>query len=457
MHIVVVGVNYRTAPVEVRERFAIEPERFPEALREWNGLNDVLEGVIVSTCNRTELYAVVDRDQWSPWEVRDFMESYFGVPGQSFMPYLYTYLDEEAMRHLFRVAAGLDSMVLGETQILGQLKDAFFLAQREKRTGTIFNMLFKQVITLAKRAHTETGIGENAVSVPYAAVELGKRIFGSFQNKKVLVIGAGETSELTVKHLHAGGAEKIAVTNRTLERAQELAAKFNGQAFPLNQLSQQLKEADVVITSTGSAKALVTKEVVEKVMRERASRPLFMIDIAVPRDLDPAIHEVSNVYLYDIDDLEGIVEANLEERKRLSMQIEAMIDEEIEAFTKWYRSLGVGTVIQAMQAKAARIHQETMESLQHKLPDLTDRELKVIQKLTKSMLNQMMQDPIRRVKEMAPERNGEEALNYLTKLFALEDQLEQQRKGGSSNGTPEVSAAEEWTPIRPRQGSLSLA
>jgi glutamyl-tRNA reductase len=453
MHIVVIGLNYRTAPVEIRERFAIAPERLPEAIREMKAWKSVLECVIVATCNRTELYAVVDRDNWCPKHVRDFMESWFGTPKASFTPYLYAHEDDEAKQHLFRVACGLDSMVLGETQILGQVRDAFLMAQQERTTGTIFNMLFKQAITVAKRAHSETGIGENAVSVSYAAVELGKRIFGSFHNKNVLIVGAGKMSELTVKHLHASGAGRVAVTNRTYARAEELAAKFGGQAYSFERLQQLLTEADVVITSTGSAQTILTKREVEEAMRVRPSRPLFMIDIAVPRDLDPAIHEVSNVYLYDIDDLEGIVEANMELRRQHSQQIDAMIAEELNVFDQWYRSLGVGPVIRALQEKATDIHRETMESMRNKLPDLTERELKTIHKLTKSMMNQMMHDPIQRVKEMAPQRHGDEALEYVTKLFALEEQLNRQNE---ADVLPEAKdAAEQRLPVQ--HGTLSLA
>ncbi|WP_309120349.1 glutamyl-tRNA reductase [Paenibacillus sp.] len=453
MHIVVVGLNYRTAPVEVRERFTIAPERLPQAIREMKSWKSVLECVIVATCNRTELYAVVDRDSFCPQHVRNFMASWFGIAKDEFAPYLYTYEDDEAKRHLFRVACGLDSMVLGETQILGQVRDAFLLAQQERATGTLFNMLFKQAVTVAKKAHSETGIGENAVSVSYAAIELGKSIFGSYRNKSVLIVGAGKMSELTVKHLSASGAERIAVTNRTYERAVELAGKFGGQAYPFDRLPSLLSEADVVISSTGSNATILSKRDMEAAMRERSGRPMFMIDIAVPRDLDPDIHDVPNVYLYDIDDLEGIVEANLELRRQQSTRIESMIDEELSAFDQWYRSLGVGPVIRALQERAKEIHLETMDSMRNKLPDLTERELKIIHKLTKSMLNQMMHEPIQRVKELAPSRHGDEALEYFTKLFALEEatRVPPTPKGEKQPSEPK----EDRLPLQ--HGSLSLA
>ncbi len=453
MHIVVVGLNYRTAPVEVRERFTIAPERLPQAVREMKRWKSVLECVIVATCNRTELYAVVDRDSFCPQHVRNFMASWFGIAKEEFAPYLYTYEDDEAKRHLFKVACGLDSMVLGETQILGQVRDAFLLAQQERATGTLFNMLFKQAVTVAKKGHAETGIGENAVSVSYAAIELGKRIFGSYRNKNVLIIGAGKMSELTAKHLSASGAERISVTNRTLERAEELAVKFGGQAYSFEALPALLSAADVVISSTGSNGTILSKRDIEAAMKDRPSKPMFMIDIAVPRDLAPDIHDVPNVYLYDIDDLEGIVEANMEQRRKQSSRIEAMIEAELGAFEQWYRSLGVGPVIRALQEKAKDVHLETMESMRNKLPDLTERELKIIHKLTKSMLNQMMHEPIQRVKEMAPGRHGDEALAYFTKLFALEEanRVPPEPKGEKPASEP----TEERLPLQ--HGSLSLA
>lgn len=456
MHIVVVGLNYRTAPVEIRERFTIAPEQLAQALQEMKHWKSILECVVVATCNRTELYAVVDRDGFCPQHVRNFMAHWFGIEKSKFLSYLYHYEDDDAKRHLFRVASGLDSMVIGETQILGQVRDAFLLAQKLGATGSIFNTLFKSGITVAKRAHAETGIAENAVSVSYAAIELGKRIFGSYRHKNVVIVGAGKMSELTARHLAAGGAASIAVTNRTLGRAQEVAAKFGGQAYPFDRLPELLAEADVVISSTGSAGHVLTKLDVANAMRGRASRPMFMIDIAVPRDLDPAIHDVDNVFLYDIDDLEGIVESNLEQRRRESETIEGMIDEELAAFDQWYRSLGVGPVIGALQEKARNVHHETMESMRNKLPDLTERELKIIHKLTKSMLNQMIHEPIQRVKEMAPERHGTDAIAYFTKLFALEQAM---REAEEAPEPPKASSARPAEELRrPLQhGSLTLA
>lgn len=454
MHILAVGLNYRTAPVAVRERFAVAEAEMPEALGRLKATKSILECVIVATCNRTEIYAVVDRHNVCGYHIRSFMEQWFGAPIQDFHSHLYIHEDDKAIEHLFRVTSGLDSMVVGETQILGQVRNAFLTAQEHKTTGTLFNMLFKQAVTMAKRAHAETSIGENAVSVSYAAVELGKRIFGSFAGKSVLIIGAGKMSELTAKHLHANGCGKVVVANRSLEGAQQLAEKFEGTACTLVELEKQLAQADIVISSTGAAGYVLTSEQVEQVMKKRKSRPLFMIDIAVPRDLDPTIMDVQNVFLYDIDDLEGIVESNMEQRRQEALKIEAMIVQEMADFDQWFKTLGLSPVIRALQEKAAHVHEETMDSLFKKLPDLSEREVKVIRKLTKSIVNQMMHDPILRVKEMAAEKNGDEAIEMFTKIFALEEQLHQrvgQQETGSIKLATANSSRDHKVLLRPRQ------
>lgn len=430
MHIIAVSLNYRTAPVEIRERFAFAEESLPLALNELKRTKSISEGVIVSTCNRTEIYAVVNRMQMCGHHVREFMERWFGIPRPEFTKYLQIHEDEEAVRHLFRVTCGLDSMIIGETQILGQVREAFFRAQESKATGTLFNRLFKQAITLAKRAHTETAINDNAVSVSYTAVELGKRIFGSFANRNVMILGAGKMGELTLKHLKAGGAGKVVVANRTLTRAEELAKRVEGIACSLDEAAESIirHHIDIVITSTGADGYVLTKQQMETVMKQRSRQPLFIIDIAVPRDVDPAIAELEQVFLYDIDDLQAIVDSNLASREREAEKIMKMIDAEEQAFQEWYRTLGVSPVIQALQERAARVHEDMMDSLLRKLPDLDEREIKVIRKLSKSVANQMLHDPINRIKEMAAERRGHEAVEMFTQIFALEDQLQLEKE-----------------------------
>lgn len=466
MHIIVVGLNYRTAPVEVRERFTFADRDLPEALRQLQHTKSIMECVIVATCNRTELYAVVDRPHLCGHYIRNFMEQWFKLPRGQFTNHLYMYEDEKAIDHLFRVTCGLDSMVIGETQILGQVRNAFLLAQTEKTTGTMFNTLFKQAVTLAKRAHSETSIGEAAVSVSYAAVELGKRIFGHFGGKTVMIVGAGKMSELTAKHLYANGVERVFVVNRTYDRATQLADKFNGIPLSMKEALGKLSETDIVISSTGSDGYVLAREQVAAAMQRRKARPLFMIDIAVPRDLDPGIASVENVFLYDIDDLEGIVESNLEQRRQEAAKIETFIAAEMEAFRQWYKTLGVVPLIRALQDKAAAIHEETMDSMYKKLPDLDDRERKIIRKLTKSIVNQMMQDPILRIKELAGEKHGDDAMDLFVKLFALEETLaeakEQQRQSGlleakSTAAQQQAEAAPAFSKSMNAKGMPSIA
>jgi glutamyl-tRNA reductase len=424
MHILAVGINFKTAPVAVREKVTFVESTLPEALQQLKDTKSILECVILATCNRTEIYAVVDQLHTGRHFIRTFLEKWFGVSREYLDAYRYVHEDDDAIAHLFRVTCGLDSMVIGETQILGQIKDAFALALQNEATGTIFNMLFKQAVTLGKRAHAETSIGENAVSISYAAIELGKKIFGRFNDKSVLIIGAGKMSELAVKHLHASGAPTVYVVNRTYARAQELAVKFQGAAFPFEQLDKVLEKVDIVISSTGADHVVLSKAEITAVMNRRKNRPLFMIDIAVPRDLDPQINEIPNVYLYDIDDLEGIVEYNLQERKAEALKIEEMLQTEMSEFRQWMATLGVVPLIKSLREKSLSVQEDTMRSIENKLPNLSERELKILRKHTKSIVNQLLRDPILRVKEMAGQPGAEQSLEMFEKLFALEDWVE---------------------------------
>ncbi|MDM5199971.1 glutamyl-tRNA reductase [Fictibacillus enclensis] len=427
MHILVVGLNYKTAPVEIREKVSFQPTELAEAHKALRARKSILECTIVSTCNRTEVYAVVDQLHTGRYYMKSFLAEWFSIETNDLNPFLFIREEEIAVEHLFRVAAGLDSMVLGETQILGQVRDSFLLAQQEGTTGTIFNHLFKQAITLAKRSHSETEIGENAVSVSYAAVELAKKIFGGLEKKDILIVGAGKMGELTAKHLHSNGVASVHVVNRTYEKALELAGRFNGTAHPMEELGSVLNIADIVITSTGSESYVITKEMVQSLLKQRKGRPLFMVDIAVPRDLDPGLNELESVFLYDIDDLEGIVEANLAERKKEAEKIEIMIEGEIVAFQSWVNMLGVVPVITALREKALAVQAETMQSIERKMPHLSDREKKVLSKHTKSIVNQLLRDPIVRIKEQAGEPGADQALEFFTKIFALEEEVKQQQ------------------------------
>ncbi|HLG26949.1 MAG TPA: glutamyl-tRNA reductase [Paenisporosarcina sp.] len=428
MHTIVVGVNFRTAPVEIRERLSFVESDLPQAMRALQEQKSILENVIVSTCNRTEIYAIVDQLHTGRYYIKQFLANWFNISIESFSSYLFIYESDGALEHLFRVTAGIDSMVLGETQILGQVRKSFLEGQERGTTGTVFNQLFKQSITLAKRAHSETAIGENAVSVSYAAIELAKKIFGSLKNKHVVILGAGKMGELAIKNLHSNGAGKITVINRTLEKAQLLADKFNGQAKSMQELQCALLEADILISSTGSTDFVIDLELMQFVERLRKGKPLFMVDIAVPRDLDPRIGNLSNVFLYDIDDLQGIVEANLVERQIAANEIMLMIELELVQFKDWLGTLGVVPVISALRQKALQIQEDTMVSIENKMPELTDRERKILNKHTKSIINQLLKEPILQAKELAASSNSHEQLQLFQQIFGIEEQVQQEKE-----------------------------
>jgi glutamyl-tRNA reductase len=441
MHIIVVGLNYKTAPIEVRERVSFQEETLQAAMATLQKKKSILENIIVSTCNRTEIYAVVDQLHTGRYYIKNFISEWFQIDPEQIVPYLFIYENEAACQHLMKVTCGLDSMVLGETQILGQVRNSFLTAQEIETSGTVFNQLFKQAITLAKKAHSETEIGSNAVSVSYAAVELAKKIFGSLDGKHVLVLGAGKMGELAMKNLQGNGATKITVINRTYEKAQAVAERYHGSARTMNELQCALLDADIVISSTGANHYVITKDLMEHVDRLRKGKPLFMVDIAVPRDLEPSISDIPGVFLYDIDDLEGIVEANLAERKKAAEAIYLMIEEEIVEFNHWLNMLGVVPIISALREKALAIQAETMESIERKMPNLTEREKKILNKHTKSIVNQLLKDPILQVKEMAGSKDAERSLELFKKIFNLniETEEKQQSETAKSETVPKAS------------------
>ncbi|MFC4355989.1 glutamyl-tRNA reductase [Chryseomicrobium palamuruense] len=426
MNTLVVGVNYRTAPVEIREKLSFIEAELPNAMEALQEQKSILENVIVSTCNRTEVYATVDQLHTGKYYIKQFLAAWFDLSIDELSRYVFVKEEDEAKKHLFKVSAGIDSMVLGETQILGQVKKSFLSGQEHGTTGTVFNQLFKQAVTFAKRAHAETAIGENAVSVSYAAVELGKKIFGSLKNKHIVILGAGKMGELAIQNLHGSGAGKVTVINRTFEKAEVLAEKFNGQAKPLDELQCTLLEADILISSTGSSTYVIDYQLMQFVDKLRKGKPLFMVDIAVPRDLDPKIGDLPNVFLYDIDDLQGIVEANLAERKRAASKIEEMIEGEIVAFNDWIATLGVVPVISALRKRASSIQQETMASIENKMPDLTDREKKILNKHTKSIINQLLKEPILQAKELSTSPEAAKQLALFQQIFGIEDDVQEE-------------------------------
>ncbi|WP_042474985.1 glutamyl-tRNA reductase [Bacillus ndiopicus] len=424
MHTLVVGLNYKTAPVEIREKLSFIESEIPNAMEALQQQKSILENVIVSTCNRTEIYAVVDQLHTGRYYIKRFLAEWFHLSIEQFEAHLFIHEEQQAIQHLFKVTAGIDSMILGETQILGQVRTSFLQGQELGTTGTVFNQLFKQAVTFAKRAHNETAIGENAVSVSYAAVELAKKIFGSLKKTHVAILGAGKMGELAIQNLYGNGVGQVTVINRTFEKAQDLAAKFEGAAKSMQELQCTLLEADILISSTGATNYVIDYELMQYVARMRKGQPLFMVDIAVPRDLDPRIADLPNVFLYDIDDLQGIVEANLAEREKAATQIMQMIGYEVAEFKAWLTTLGVVPVIAALRKKASRIQEETMLSIENKMPDLTERERKILSKHTKSIINQLLKEPILQAKEMANSSKANEQLQLFQAIFGIEDDVQ---------------------------------
>lgn len=426
MYILQVGFNYKTTPIEIREKLTFSEATIDEAMKELNTRKSILENVILSTCNRTEIYAVVDQLHTGRYYIKQFLSDWFQVPMEEFTPYLQMNENDAAIEHLFRVSVGLNSMVLGETQILGQVRDAFLTAQNNKVTGTIFNELFKRAITFAKRTHRETAIGEQAVSVSYAAVELAKKIFGDIADKHVVVYGAGEMGELALKNLHGAGVNKITIVNRTIERAKDMARFFGAKTAKVEELPSVLKEADILISSTAARQPVLMKEDIAPIQKERKGKLLFLVDIAVPRDLDPNISELDSVFLYDIDDLQDIVDQNLAARSEIATEIEEELNIEIDDFKEWVTTLGVVPVIRALREKALAIQGETFASIKRKIPDLTEREQKVISKHTKSIINQLLKEPIIQAKEMAGKQNAEELLSTFIDIFGIDEKVKEE-------------------------------
>ncbi len=443
MHIIALSLNYKNTGVEEREQVTFQDDEVVEALHKLREQKSILEATLLSTCNRTELYVVSDQEHTGAYYSRKFLADWFDVDYEKIKQLTDMKVADEAVSHLFKVTAGLDSMVLGETQILGQIRDAFLTAQEEHTTGTIFNKLFKEAITVAKRGHNETDISKNAVSISYAAVELAKRIFANVKKSRVLVIGAGEMAEESLLNLTSNGIEDVVVLNRSLEKAEELAARFNGRAENLHALESELKEADIVISSTSSPDYVIKKDMIDEVNKTRGTSPLILIDIALPRDIDPAIDSSGNVYMYNVDDLQGLVDANLASREEEAEKIMAMIDGTTAEFEEWLNVQGVVPVIQAMRTKSLNIHDETLDSLERKLPDMSDRERTVISKHMKSIINQMLRDPIIFTKEIAGDKKREEKLEDIMAMFHIEEEVEAQREVSNSKQREKLQARKE--------------
>lgn len=440
MHIIALSLNYKNASVEDREKVTFQDDEVVEALHALRDQKSILEATLLSTCNRTELYVVSDQEHTGAYYTRKFLAEWFDVDYDTIKGMTELKVAEEAVEHLFKVTAGLDSIVLGETQILGQIREAFLIAQEEHTTGTIFNKLFKEAITVAKRGHSETDISKNAVSMSYAAVELAKKIFANVKKSKVLVIGAGEMAEESLLNLTSNGIEDLVVVNRSIDKAQVLADKFKGRATLLANLEEELLDADIVISSTSSNTYVIDKEMMDRVSTKRGNQSLIMIDIAMPRDIDPSISESDTIYIYNVDDLQGLVDANLKTREKEAEKIMNMIDGSRDDFEEWLNVQGVVPVIQAMRTKALDIHSSTFESLERKLPDMSERERTVVSKHMKSIINQMLRDPIIFTKEIAGLADRDEKLKDIEAMFHIEEEVESERAKSKEKNIEKLQA-----------------
>lgn len=416
--IILLGVNHKTTPVEVREKMALTGG-YEEPLRQFRQMDGCQECYILSTCNRVELLLVAEPNAQLEENVVRFL---FGdrIPKEKCSQYLYLYYDEEAVYHLFMVAASLDSMIVGEAQILGQLKDAYRFASQEKATGLLLNRLLHKSFSVAKRVRCETGIGSAAVSISYAAVQLAKKIFGSIQNKKVLLIGAGEMAELAAEHLVGQGVEEVVVVNRTLSRAVDLAKRFSGKAASFDELLQQLEQVDIIISSTGAKDVILSRDDVKPIMRIRRNKPLFFIDIAVPRDLDPEMNELDNVYLYDIDDLKHIVDMNKSERDREAVKARRIVDEESLKFSKWREGMAVKPTITSLLKKANIIREDELAKTLKRMNGLSSKEKKMIEKMTQSICSKLLHDPLLYLKNDCGSHQQEKKFEVLRTIFGLD-------------------------------------
>ena len=419
MHIVIVGLSHKTAPVEIREKLAFAPTAMERPLRQMLELATITEGLIVSTCNRVELCAVTKEPDAAIAELRRFLAEYHEISPEEINENLFDYQGEEAIRHLFRVSSSLDSMVLGEPQILGQIKTAYGYAAEFKTVGLILNRFLHKAFSVAKRVRTETAIASNAVSVSFAAVELARKIFDRLDNKGVMIIGAGEMCELAARHFVSNGISKVLVTNRTFERAEKLAAEFNGKAVPFDSFVDHLAEVDIVMTSTGAPNFILGKRQMEEVLKRRKNRPMFLIDIAVPRDIDPKVNDISNTYLYDVDDLQGVVQANLKERQKEAGKAEAIVEQEIGQFHQWLGNLEVKPTVIALRRKFEEIRQQELEKTLGNLKDLTGKQRKSIEAMAGAIINKILHKPTAVLKNSQNDTSGEDYVDAVRTLFDL--------------------------------------
>ncbi|MEO8661657.1 MAG: glutamyl-tRNA reductase [Bryobacteraceae bacterium] len=419
MKLLVTGLNHRSAPVEVREKVAFPELGLADALADLKRCSGFLEGLILSTCNRVEIVLAADDDCEPHGLIRNFLRDARHVDPDWVNPYLYRFEDRDAIRHLFRVAASLDSMVVGEPQILGQLKGAYAAAKENGALSGFLDSVLTRAFSVAKRVRSETEIGKSAVSVSYAAVELAREIFGSLANKGVMLVGAGKMSELAARHLRRSGCTKILVTNRTHQRAVEMAKIFDGSVIPYETFHSSLVDVDIVITSSGAPNFIVTQDQMKKVIGARRNRPMFLIDIAVPRNIEPAVNKLDNVFLYDIDDLQRVVSENLRGRQKEAEQAEEIIREEVDRLMLRLRTREVVPTIVSLQEQLEHIRIAEIERVRTKLGALSPQQEEAITTLTRGILNKIAHGPISEMRKHAGKPEGLHVIEIVRRVFRL--------------------------------------
>jgi len=412
------GINHKTAPVEIRERLAFAPDSIPQALRDLAACPELHEAALLSTCNRTELYCNLEHTDYSP--VIQWLCQHHRLDIEEIKPYLYIHADQAAVDHVLRVASGLDSMILGEPQILGQMKVAYKVAIEAGTVGMLLGRLFQHTFLVAKQVRTDTAIGASPVSVAFAAVSLAKQIFSDLSGHTALLIGAGETIELTARHLHESKIGRIIVANRTIERAHLLASEFNGYAISLAEIPAHLAEADIIISSTASPLPILGKGSVESALKVRKHRPMFMVDIAVPRDIEPEVSELQDVYLYTVDDLQEVIQENLSSRQQAAKQAAEIVDIQVVNFMGWLQSLNAVSTIRAYRAGAEQTRDHELENAQRLLAQGRDPE-QVLRLLARSLTNKLTHTPSIQMKQ-AGFQGRLELLQAARELFDLKDE-----------------------------------
>jgi glutamyl-tRNA reductase len=430
MSFLVIGVNHTTAPLEVREQLAIAESRLPEAMRRLADYPGVEEAMILSTCNRVELLANCQAGA----DLRGFLRDYFPVEPARYANCLYEYREREAIRHLFRVAASLDSMVVGEPQILGQVKEAYATARAVGAVRAQLDALVARSFAVAKKVRSETEVGSSAVSVASVAVELAKKIFGSLEGRVVYLVGAGKMCELAARHLLAHGAGTIFVANRTYERAQQLAHKFAGQAMLFEQLYETADRADIILTSTGAPFAIFRREHAELFMARRKNRPMFFIDIAVPRDVDPEVNKVDGIFVYDLDDLQAAVSSHVADRRKEAERAEAIVEAEVERFQTRLKTLDVVPTIVSLHDHLETIRQAEIDRVRGRLGPLSPEQELAVEALTRGIINKIMHTPISALKSAAREPESTTVIELIRKLFNLQEK-KARHNAGAVHGT----------------------